>query len=293
MANRTKAHRVLRALWILLFVGFPAAMLALCLVAPQYGWAFPGSGVSEHPLGREIDHLFYVILWITGAVFVITHLVLGYVLWSGSVRRGKALYVHHNNWLELIWTVVPAGLLLFISLYQMNVWADFRMESQFPQAARESVVAEVTGRQFEWRIRFPEPGTRLTAEPHVRDAYDVNELHVPAGKPVMVWLRTADVQHSLYFPSLRVKQDAVAGLTIPVWFQVDEPGEYPIVCTELCGWGHYKMGAKLVAHAPEEWDSFAAAYYAERFSDGVSSPEEAAAEAASVAEQGSNLAAGE
>ncbi|MCA9038561.1 MAG: cytochrome c oxidase subunit II, partial [Planctomycetaceae bacterium] len=62
-------------------------------------------------------------------------------------------------------------------------------------------------------------------------------------------LRTQDVQHAFFAPQLRLKQDAVPGLIIPVWFEIPEAGEYDIVCAELCGWGHYKMRAKIVAES--------------------------------------------
>ena len=111
-------------------------------------------------------------------------------------------------------------------------------------------------RQFEWRIRYPAPGKKMTDEPSADDLYWVNELHVPIGRPVKINLRTQDVQHAFFAPQLRLKQDAVAGLIIPVWFEIPEAGEYDIVCAELCGWGHYKMRAKIVA----ESESTLAAY---------------------------------
>jgi cytochrome c oxidase subunit 2 len=110
-------------------------------------------------------------------------------------------------------------------------------------------------RQFEWRIRYPEPGRILQIQQQPTDLYAVNELIVPAAKPVMIYLKTQDVQHSFFLPELRVKQDAVPGQIIPVWFEATEPGEYVLVCAELCGWGHYKMGARVVALAEEQFEA--------------------------------------
>ena len=83
----------------------------------------------------------------------------------------------------------------------------------------------------------------------------LNEILVPAAKPVMIYLKTQDVQHSFFLPELRVKQDAVPGQIIPVWFEATKPGEYTLVCAELCGWGHYKMGARVVALAEEQFEA--------------------------------------
>ncbi|MEZ6045805.1 MAG: hypothetical protein R3C11_09570 [Planctomycetaceae bacterium] len=84
----------------------------------------------------------------------------------------------------------------------------------------------------------------------------VNELVVPAGKKVVINLRTEDVQHSFFAPQLRVKQDALPGKMIPVWFEITEPGTYDLLCAELCGWGHYKMRALIRALPEDEYAAF-------------------------------------
>ena len=91
----------------------------------------------------------------------------------------------------------------------------------------------------------------LMPDPQPTDLYAVNDLHLPSGKDVMINLRTQDVQHASFLPELRIKQDAVPGLVIPVWFHADKSAEYTLLCAELCGWGHYKMKARFVA-SPEE-----------------------------------------
>src|SRR5262249_48161074 len=79
----------------------------------------------------------------------------------------------------------------------------------------------------------------------------VNDLHFVKNKPALIYLKTSDVLHSFYLPQLRIKQDAVPGLTIPVWFDADEAGPYELVCAELCGWGHYKMRGRVTVHETE------------------------------------------
>jgi len=142
------------------------------------------------------------------------------------------------------------------------------MESAFPDAAKTNVVAEVMARQFEWRMRYPIPGQPLGRQPQLGEMHTVNILHVPAGTPVTILLRTQDVQHSFFLPEIRIKQDALPGKVIPVWFEATEPGEYALVCAELCGWGHYKMGGKVIAHPPEEYEAFMQQLHQQQLSDG-------------------------
>ncbi|WP_459555628.1 cytochrome c oxidase subunit II [Lacunimicrobium album] len=242
-------------LWCLFFMFWPVLALYICWVAPTLGWGFPGDGVSDSPIGKRIDHLFWLIMAITTGVFVLTQIAMGYALWKASTKKPEepAQHFHGSHTLEVIWTVIPGALLLFIAFYQMDVWADFRLKSRAPATKSGSLIAEVTARQFEWRIRYPVPGKDLSPTPVPGDLYDVNELIIPAKTPVMIYLRTDDVQHSFFLPTLRIKQDAIPGKVIPIWFEAEEPGSYPLLCAELCGWGHYKMGGKLTVLSQEDY----------------------------------------
>ncbi len=275
--------------WVFFFAVFPLAVLGLCFAAPSMNWWFPYGNPAMTPLGQQIDGLFYLILGITGATFVGTQIALVYVLWRGAVdTEGKAHFSHGSHELEVIWTIVPAGILLFIALYQMDVWANYRIKANFPSglvAAGEEgghaefsgPIAEVTARQFEWRIRYPSPDRVFHNEREVRewlrnpqpdDLHTVNDLHSPTQEPVMIYLRTEDVQHSFFVPELRVKQDAVPGLVIPIWWQALKPDEYEWTCTELCGWGHYKMKARVVAEPAEDYEAFLESLRESQFDDG-------------------------
>ncbi len=268
--------------WCIFFIFWPTLALAVCWMAPAWGWWFPGDAAST--LGARIDDLFYLILIIVSVVFVGTHVGLAYVLWRGSsFNEPKALFTHGSHNLEVIWTIVPSGILLFIALYQMDVWADYRVQSAFPPEAVRAPVAEVTARQFEWRIRYPAPGKTLQLTPQPDDLYTVNDLHIPVGRPVMIQLRSDDVQHSFFVPMLRVKQDAVPGLVIPIWFDSVRSDTYELLCAELCGWGHYKMKARVVAQSDANFKSYLAELHREQFDDGVPSAATESSEAAETA----------
>ncbi len=241
--------------WGIFFMFWPVVAILSCVVAPARKWWFPGVAMS--PLGERIDDLFYLLLIIVTAVFIATQIAMGYVLWKGASRTsGTAWYTHGSHKLEVIWTIVPSGILLFMALYQLDVWAEFRVTSTFPAQARNQPLAEVTARQFEWRIRYPAPDRvfrghddikRWLQQPEAGDLYTVNDFHIPTGRPVMFFLRSQDVQHAFFCPELRVKQDAVPGLVIPIWTEAIAGGDYSLLCAELCGWGHYKMKARLAA----------------------------------------------
>lgn len=266
----------MKKFWVAFFIFWPIVAVVLCCIAPSMGWWFPyahtnehGAGVAQSPLGQQIDDLFYLILVITTVAFVGTQIAIGYVLWTGANRGdradAKAVFSHGSHNLEVIWTIVPAGILLFIALYQMDVWARYRVKSNFPKEAVEQPVAEVTARQFEWRIRYPAPDRKFKGQrdietwlknPEPGDLYTVNDLRVPTNQPVMIYLRTDDVQHSFFVPVLRVKQDALPGTIIPIWFEAIREDRYELTCAELCGWGHYKMKARVWAQPPEDYDAY-------------------------------------
>ena len=250
----------MRKFWCLFFMFWPIAAVIYSGLSPSFGHWFPGPSVTK--LGERIDNLFYLILIIVTVVFVGTQMALGYVLWKSSHNQAdKAWFSHGSHNLEVIWTCAPAVVLLFIALYQMDVWRDYRVKSYFPEEVREAPVAEVTARQFEWRIRYPgldQNGKpkKLELKPQPDDIYTVNDLHIPINKPVMIQLRSEDVQHSFFLPHFRVKQDAIPGQVIPVWFKAERKGEFELLCAELCGWGHYKMRARVIAEREVDFRAY-------------------------------------
>lgn len=259
----------MKKFWALFFIFWPVVALYVCWIAPSRGWWFPSKPMSS--LGHQIDGLFYLILFLVALTFIATQAVMGYALWRGATKKSteKAMFSHGSHKLEIIWTIVPSFILVFISLTQLEVLANIRVISKFPDEARRAPIAEVMARQFEWRIRYPKPGTTLSTEAQSGDLYYVNELHVPVSQPVMVNLRTQDVQHAFFAPKLRVKQDAVPGLVIPVWFEIEKAGEYELVCAELCGWGHYKMKARIVAGSEASVQKYMTELEAAQNEDGV------------------------
>jgi len=269
-----------KRVWASVFILWPIIAIGSGVISPTMHWWFPGA--AQSPIGQRIDDLFYMILIIVTVVFIGTQIAMGYVLLRGARDTdgpGRAMFSHGSHALEVIWTIVPAGILLFIAFYQLDTWAAYRVKENYPMSARLAPVAEITARQFEWRIRYPNPkrtfqslaevdGWLRKTEPD--DLYAVNELHVPTGRPIVIHLRTSDVQHAFFVPILRIKQDAVPGLVIPIIFEVLKPDSYEWVCAELCGWGHYKMKARVKAEPKDDYEAYLKELEREQFDDGVS-----------------------
>jgi len=248
-----KGSRLMGILWSLLFLAVPVLGVAVFVVAPWYDIWLP-KDVSEH--GKAIDGLFMFILALTGVVFIATEVLLFWFLWKydAASATGPAKYIHGSHAVEVIWTIIPAATLLFLAIYQMNTWADVKMRRPAMAAS-----VEVVGRQFEWRLRYPgRDGTLGTPD----DLFLVNDLHVPADEDFLVQLKSMDVLHSFFIPNLRIKQDAVPGMKIPVWFKATENGEYDIVCAELCGWGHYKMKGRVTVESRADFERWLEKMYA-------------------------------
>ena len=129
---------------------------------------------------------------------------------------------------ELIWTAIPFVLVIFIAAISMGPWVRIRDHRRFPAADLELLV---TAKQFEWNVTYPGADGRLeTGDDFVKR----NRLDLPVGRNIVITLRSEDVIHSFFLPNFRVKQDAVPGMSIPLWFQATQTGEYALGCAELC-----------------------------------------------------------
>lgn len=273
----------MRLIWSILFLFVPIFGVGIFFLSYQAKGGWLPDNLTES--GARIDFLFYVILYLTGAVFVATEVLLVWAMWrSRGDDKGKARYTHGNHKLEIAWTIATAGILLFIAFYQVPVWADAKYYGNRP--AGKTPDALVEGSQFVWQVRYPawddaanKPRTLNTLVPELPRSFEQsNELHVYAGEPFLVHVRSRDVLHSFWVPVLRVKQDTVPGNIIPVWFKIEperlprdkdphnrrfatasapyivgtekftELYRYEWVCAELCGWGHFRMRSQLIVH---------------------------------------------
>lgn len=229
---------------------------------PLYNHWFP-EDISKH--GWVIDSLFNSIMYLTGIIFVATSLALFWFMWKydGTRNTEPVKFSHGSHTLEIIWSILPAVTLVFIAVFQMDAWARAKMirpslpgpDGQVGTAddIPKPPIAEVTGRQFEWRIRYAgQDGIIGTAD----DLFTVNDLTLPMGEESVITIKSQDVLHNFFLPHVRVKNDVVPGMKQHVWFTPLKTGKYDIVCAELCGWGHYKMKGRLTVVSPNQFQQW-------------------------------------
>ncbi len=216
----------------------------------NWSWMMPET-VSTY--GPAIDQMYYIILVITGVVFFLTEgaLIAFLVMYRHKEGR-KAAYIHGSTKAEVVWTVTPFVIVMAIALASKSSWDLVKNPANFPTDAMQLVV---TAKQFEWNVTYPGTDGRIGTA----DDFTVrNQLHSPVNQAVRVNLRAEDVIHSFFIPSFRLKQDAVPGKEIPVWFEATQMGEYALGCAELCGLGHYRMRGTVFVHSEAEFQSWAA-----------------------------------
>jgi cytochrome c oxidase subunit 2 len=199
--------------------------------------------------GGQIDHIFYVIYYLTAAVFLFVAVLTVSFLFMYRGKEGrKAVYSHGNTALEITWTAIPALILVVLAFMSLSTWSEVKIYK--PPA---DVEVKVLGKQFNWEVHYPGADGKLdTADDFSID----NELHVPVNKVVHVRLSSKDVIHSFFVPNFRLKQDAVPGREIIVWFEATRTGKYELPCAELCGFGHSGMVGWVYVQTPEDYAKF-------------------------------------
>ncbi|ARP65682.1 MULTISPECIES: cytochrome c oxidase subunit II [unclassified Mesorhizobium] len=191
----------------------------------------------------QVDALFYALLAFSLALgLLLTCLVVGYAVkyraGSSADRTGERM---RTLPLEITWTT--ASLLISFAFFGWGAALYVRGGHPPPDAIQIAGL----GKQWMWTFRHP-GGQR-----------EINELHVPVGKPVVVSLASQDVIHSFFVPAFRVKQDAVPGRATHVWFTATRPGRYHLFCAEYCGTQHSEMGGWIDVMAPEQYAAWLSA----------------------------------
>lgn len=242
---------------------------------------FPQGGLSDH--GQNVERMMWITLAATGFVFFVTQILLFWFAFKYREAPGrKAFYFPHNNTLELVWTSVPAVVLLILIVFGLKYW--FQMTSEAPA---QSLVVEVTGHQFGWDFRYPgndkklgridyklynkPSGNSLAVDFNDPDSHDdirTTEMHIPVGKPVKFVIHAQDVIHDVGLPHFRLKMDAVPGIPTTLWFTPlyttaemkqrtgNKDFTYEIACDQMCGKGHFSMRGVIVVESQQEYDAW-------------------------------------
>ena len=245
--------------------------------------------VSASTQGPAIDHVISLTHWLMLILFVGWGIFFIYTLIRfRSSKNTKAEYSgvknHYSSYLEAGVAVIEVALLIG---FAFPIWASRVNDVPID---KEAVQIRVVGQQFAWNIHYPGPdgvfgnssvdlvdeaenpiGLDRSDDFAKDDVVTVNQLHIPVNTPINISLSTKDVIHSFSLTELRVKQDAIPGMEIPVWFEATMTTEeflkttigtgregkgFEIACAQLCGLGHYRMKGFLTVHNDEGYSAW-------------------------------------
>jgi len=244
-----------------------------------------GLPVQASTHAAEIDQMISLVHWLMAILFVGWGIFFLFVLVrfrSGANPRASYTGAKGkiSKGLEVAVAVVEVILLVF---YAIPAWA--KRVKAFP-AENEAVVVKVVGEQFAWNVQYPGPDgkfgrtdVKLVAadnplgldrtDPAAKDdVTTINQLNLPVDRPVLIHLSSKDVIHSFSLYEMRVKQDVIPGMTIPVWFIPNRVGnyeiacsqlcglDYEIACSQLCGLGHFRMRGFVTIQTADEYQKW-------------------------------------
>jgi cytochrome c oxidase subunit II len=224
--------------WLLL-----ATVAVAALVLSACGENLPAT--TTYPEGSHARRIYYDLLvpifWIALAVFVVVEGVLIYsvVRFRQRPDSGIPTQIHGNTTIEIAWTIAPALILLVIAVLT------FRTQAIQSVQPADALKIQVVGHQWWWEFRYPD-----------QNVVTAGDIYVPVGRDVTLELMSQDVIHSFWMPKLAGKTDAIPGKTNRLSFQAEQPGIYRGLCAEFCGEQHAVMRFRVVAVAPEVFDSW-------------------------------------
>jgi cytochrome c oxidase subunit 2 len=230
---------------------------------------------SEH--GADFDRLSEYVHWLMLLLFIAWGALIIYMLFRFRASRNpKASYVgattHASSYAEAGVAVVEVILLLGFSIPAWYRW------TSRPPAAKNPMEIRVVAEQFAWNIHYPGADNKFgrtdvklvssnnplgidTTDPNATDdVATINQLHLQLNRPVIIRISSKDVIHSFFLPVMRVKQDAIPGMEIPVHFTpikaIEQGEKWEIACAQLCGLGHYRMKGMLFVHNQQNFNKW-------------------------------------
>ena len=189
---------------------------------------------------KDVDTLYFFIFAVT--VFFATAVAVSVIYFGLRYRRTHegeiGARIEGSLPLELMWSVIPTIIAMFMFGWGATVFYHLRRPPD------EAMQIYAVGKQWMWKFQHPE-GQR-----------EINELHIPAGRPIKITISSEDVLHSLYFPAFRTKMDAIPGRYTELWFEATTPGSYHIFCTEYCGTNHSGMIGTVTVMEPAQYQAW-------------------------------------
>jgi cytochrome c oxidase subunit 2 len=237
-------------------------------------FGFPWLPMEASENAHIVDEMIVYVHYLMLSLFIGWAIYFIYVLWR--FRAKKQTRANYAGLKGLASKYVEAGVILaevvLLFGFSIPIWKEFT--TQYP-APTEALEVGVVAEQFAWNFHYPGPdgkfgrrdpkmvdvqtnilGLDRVSDEAAKDDIVTNVLHLANGRPVIAHVTSKDVIHSLAIPTMRVKQDAVPGMTIPVNFKPIRAGKYLIACSQLCGNGHARMRGFIEVHPQEEFDAW-------------------------------------
>jgi cytochrome c oxidase subunit II len=224
-------------------------MVAVGLVASAAGiglsFAINWFPVAASTQAGPIDTLWHVLLVVSVPIFVLVTTIVGFAMWKFRMRPGEEELdgpnIHGNTKLEVIWTAIPAIILVGLCGYAYAVLTDIE------SAQASEMKVRVVGEQFAWTFYYPDETGKEVAS---------NQLYLPVNRSVEFTIQSKDVLHDFWVPAFRVKKDAVPGIDTDYRVQPTKIGTFPVVCAELCGLGHSVMRSTVHVVSNQDFEAF-------------------------------------
>ena len=230
------------------------ALMAVVFLAACGDDKSPYSSITPRSsIADEVQGIYKLVFWLALVIFVGVQAAIVYTVMKFRRRReGEARppQTHGNKTLEILWTMIPAVILLVIFIPTVRT-----MYNQADEAQSGEYVIEVYGKQWWWEIHYKEPATVATV-------ITANEIRIPVGVPVQIHLFSNNVIHSFWIPQLSGKMDVMPGHENVLGFTAESEGRYFGECAEFCGESHAWMRFQVVVESQENFDSWIAAYNA-------------------------------
>ena len=218
-----------------------AGTAAISAVMLSINW----DGQEGSTAAPKIDDLLNVMIVLSSFVFSLVMVMLFYALWKFKAKPGDESDgepIHGNTRLEIAWTLIPTIIVLFGGAYSWKVLNDIEDKGSNP------MTIDVFSQQYAWSFGYPGKGMKFIE----------GEMHVPVDRTIQFKMHSQDVIHSFWVPEWRIKKDNVPGITTTAIVTPNKAGTYQLICTELCGFAHASMRAKVVVQTPAEFRKWVA-----------------------------------
>jgi cytochrome c oxidase subunit 2 len=214
-----------------------AAVIAVVMVSINW------NGAEDSTAAPKIDNLMDIAIVLSSLVFAAVVVGLAYALIAFRAKPGDESDgepIHGNTRLEIVWTLVPTVIVLFLGGWSWKVL------DEIEEPAAHQLTVDVFSQQYAWSFGYP--GKEY--------AYSQGVLHVPVNRQIVFKMHAQDVIHSFWVPQWRIKKDNVPGITTTAIVTPTKTGNYQLICTELCGFGHSSMRAKVIVQSESAFDKW-------------------------------------